>query len=285
MKPWTMRIILLATALAAAACGGPKRDTLNERLRAGRLTLDQAFERGMKLMAERKYQDARQWFRVIETNAPNSKYFSESKLKIADSYFFDKMATYIEASVEYKSFLTHFPTHPKADYATYQYAMCFFTEIESADRDQTSTWTAYTEFKNLIDKYPSSLYSDKAKEKIELCLLRLAEHEFYVGYYYFRRGRGFEKSAELRLKGILDNYEGQYDEVKTYFYLAETLWRREKFREAMFYYRYLNENHANSEYQPFVTDRMTRWARIESGLRDPGEVSDALAVDPEGEYQ
>ncbi len=285
MKP-TVRILTLAlAALLAASCGPPKRDTLNERLRAGRLTLDEAYQRGMRLMAERKYQDARQWFRVIETNAPNSKYFSESKLKIADSYFFDSMATYIEASVEYKSFLTHFPTHPKADYATYQYGMCFFTEIESADRDQTSTWTAYTEFKNLIDKYPSSLYAEKAKEKIELCLLRLAEHEFYVGYYYFRRGRGFEKSAELRLKGILDNYEGQYDEVKTYFYLAETLWRREKYREAMFYYRFLNENHAGSEYQPFVVDKIARWDRIQEGSRDPGEISGVIAADPENEYQ
>ncbi len=268
------RLTLLFMVLAlCVGCGAPKRETLTEKIRTGKLTVDEAYVKGMKLIRARKYQDARQWFRLIEAHAPNSKFFSTSKLKIADSYFFDKMATYIEASVEYKSFLTHFPTHPKADYATYQYAMCFFTEIESADRDQTSTWTAYTEFKNLLDRYPRSSYAEKARDKIDLCQLRLAEHEFTVGYYYFRRGQGFEQSAEGRFKGIIDNYESQFDPEKTYFYLAETLWRREKFKEAHSYYTYLEANYPESEYRPFIIDKLARWDRIQSEGVDPGEIS------------
>ncbi len=269
--------------LLLPGCGSPKRETLLQKVQKGKLSIQEAYTTGNKLMQNRKYQEARQWFRLIEAHAPNSPYFSAAKLKIADSYFFDKMSTYIEASVEYKSFLTHFPTHRKADYATYQYAMCFFTEIENADRDQTSTWTAYAEFKNLIDKYPNSPYAEKANEKLDLCSLRLAEHEFTVGYYYYRRGRGFEKSAEGRLKGIINNYEGQYDPVKTYFYLAETLWRREKYREALYYFKYLNENHPQSEYQPFVVDKLARWERIKTEGEDPGEINTG-AVDPLKDY-
>jgi len=269
---------ILCLALLCFACG-PKKETLTEKIRNGKLSVDEAYATGVEHMAERKYQDARQWFRLIEAHSPNSKYFSSSKLRIADTYFFDKMATYIEASVEYKSFLTHFPTHPKADYALYQYAMCFFTEIESADRDQTSTFTAYTEFKNLIDRYPKSVYAEKARDKIALCQLRLAEHEFTVGYYYFRRGRGFEQSAESRFKGIIDNYESTFDEEKTYFYLAETLWRREKYKEAHTYYKFLEKNHPGSEYRPFVLDKLARWDRIQEEGVDPGEIS-AGASDP-----
>ena len=276
--------IVAAMAMLLAGCGLPKRETLLEKIQSGQLSVDQAYVKATHLMKARKYQEARQWYRLIEAHAPNSKYFSDAKLKIADSYFFDKMATYIEASVEYKSFLTHFPTHPKADYALYQYAMCFFTEIEKADRDQTSTWTAYAEFKNLIDKFPNSLYADKAKEKQDLCSLRLAEHEFTVGYYYFRRGRGFEKSAEGRLKGIINNYEGQYDPVKTYYYLAETLWRREKYREALFYFKYLDKNHPDSEYQPFVADKLARWERIKTDGDDPGEIAADAPSDPLKDY-
>lgn len=280
-----MRMLCLTTlTLLLAACGGPKREKLEIRFENGDLTVDEAFLVGEELMQEAKYQEARQWYRVIENKAPNSRYISEAKLKIADSYFFDRMATYIEASVEYKSFLTHFPLHPKADYALYQYAMCFFTEIESADRDQTSTWTAFNEFKNLIDRYPNSPYAEKAKAKMDLCTMRLAEHEFYVGYYYFRRGRGFEISAEGRLKEVIDNYEGHYDPVKTYFYLAETLWRREKFKEAMFYYRHLNKNYPKSEYQLFVQDKMARWERIQNEGEDPGEIMSGAPNDPLRDY-
>jgi len=272
---------LALCSLMLMNCGGAmkKRNSLRERLADGKVSVDEIYKRAGELMAERKYQDARQWYRVIEANAPNSPFYADTKMKIADSYFFDKMATYVEASVEYKSFLTHFPSHGLADYAMYQYAMCFFTEIESADRDQTSTWTSYTEFNNLIDKYPASIYAQKAREKIALCQLRLADHDFIVGYYYFRRGQGFEQSAEGRLKQVLNNYEGQYDEVKTYFYLAETLWRRQKYREALFYYNYLNENHEDSEYQAFVIDKLARWQRIEADGEDPGELHDETEAD------
>ena len=268
---WRRATLFILVLLASMSCA-VKKETLAERLRDGKLTIDEAYVQGMRKIQKRKYQEARQWFRIIETHAPNSKYFSEAKLRIADSYFFDKMSTYIEASVEYKSFLTHFPTHPKADYCLYQYAMCFFTEIENAERDQTSTWTAYTEFKNLIDRYPKSVYAEKAREKIGLCQMRLAEHEFKVGHYYYRRGRGFEQSAENRFKGIIDNYESHFDPEKTYFYLAETLWRREKYKEAHTYYVYLEKNHPDSEYRPFIIDKLARWERIQEDGVDPGAI-------------
>lgn len=279
MKRTTHFLVLMLTALLMLACGGTKRETLQDRLQAGKLAPLEIYQEGISQMAQRDYQQARQWFRVIETHAPNSPFFSDAKLRIADTYFFDKMATYIEASVEYRSFLTHFPNHRMADYATYQYAMCFFTEIERADRDQTSTWTAYTEFNNLIDKFPNSPYAEKAREKIELCQLRLADHEFAVGYYYYRRGRGFEQSAELRLKRVLNNYEGQYDELKTFFFLAETLWRRQKYAEAAVYYNALNRDYPDSDYQPFVVDKLARYERIQEGGRDPGELGDEVTPD------
>jgi len=277
-----MRISLLLVALLTLACGnaGNKRESLQSKLQAGKLTPLEIYQEGLRLIKHQDYQEARQWFRVIETHAPNSPFFSDAKLRIADSYFFDKLATYIQASVEYKSFLTHFPNHRLADYALYQYSLCFFTEISRADRDQTSTWTAYTELTNLIDKYPNSPYALKAKEKIALCQLRLSDHEFAVGYYYFRRGKGFEQSAELRLKRVLNNYEGQYNEEKTYFFLAETLWRREKYKEAHFYYSRLMNDHPDSEYQPFVVDKLARFKRIEADGEDPGELSNEIDADP-----
>ena len=279
MRFFTFLLVVLAS-MSTLNCGKRKL-TLDEKVQRGMLTVDGLFIEASRLMYNRKYLDARRWFRAIETQAPNSPYFSKAKLGLADSYFFDRTSTKIEASVEYKSFLTHFPTHPKADYAQYQYAMCFFTEIENADRDQTSTWTAYTEFKNLTDRFPGSPYVAKANEKIDLCLLRIADHEFTVGYYYFRRGRGFERSAESRFKHIINNYEGQFDPLRTYFYLAETLWRLEKYREAIKYFEYLERNFPDSEYQAFVEDKVARFERIQDEGYDPGEGSSVLPIDSE----
>ncbi|MCB1044564.1 MAG: outer membrane protein assembly factor BamD [Acidobacteria bacterium] len=276
-----MRFVTAVILVAAFVHCGKHKVTLDQKVAQGLITVDELYKEANKLMRKRSFLDARRWYRAIETQAPNSPYFSHAKLGVADSYFFDRTSTKIEASVEYKSFLTHFPTHPKADYAQYQYAMCFFTEIESADRDQTSTWTAYTEFKNLMDRFPGSPYSEKAKEKIDLCLLRLADHEFTVGYYYYRRGRGFERSAESRFKHIINNYEGQFEPLRTYYYLAETLWRLEKYAEAAKYFEYLERNFPESEYQAFVEDKLARFVRIQDEGYDPGESSSIIPLDQE----
>ena len=128
---------------------------------------------------------------------------------------------------------------------------------------------------------PTAIALDRGRNRlIALCQLRLSDHEFSVGYYYFRRGKGFEQSAELRLKRVLNNYEGQYDELKTFFYLAETLWRREKYAEAMFYYNKLNGDFPASEYQPFVIDKIARFAKIELEGSDPGELGNEIEADP-----
>lgn len=277
-KNWLCASLLLLLATPACGTGRTKKMTLQEKVASSQMPIDQVYRKGLELLAIRKFVDARQYFRVIEAQAPDSSFFAEAKLAIADSYFFDRSATYLEASVEYKSFMLHFPNHPSGDYAQYQYAMCFFTEIERADRDQTSTLTAYSEFKNLVDRFPGSPYASRAREKMELCLLRLADHEYTVGHYYFRRGKGFEISAESRFKYIINNYEGQFDPLNTYFHLAESLWRLERYAEANKYYEFLNRNFPASEYQPFVEDKLLRYGRIMKDGYDPGEELDLTPI-------
>ena len=272
--------VLIMLALMPIACSKKNKESLDDRVRSGKITIDGAFERASYFAGQKKYIDARKWYRLIETNAPDSPLFSQAKLGIADSYFFDRTSTTIEASVEYKSFLTHFPNSPLADYCQYQYAMCFYTEIENANRDQTSTWTAYNEFKKVIDMFSGSPYAKKAKAKMDLCLLRIAQHEFEVGHYYYRRGKGFEVSAEARFKSLIDEYEGFFDPEKTYFYLGETLWRLQKFDEAIRYYQYLDRNHKDGDYSPFVNDKIRRYAKIAEEGTDPG-LTEELGATPD----
>jgi len=269
-----MMAFLVLIAVIPTSCSKKKKESLNDKVKEGKITIEKAFEKATLYAANKKYIDARRWYRLIETNAPNSPLFSHAKLGIADSYFFDRTATTIEASVEYKSFITHFPNSPLADYAQYQYAMCFYTEIENAKRDQTSTWTAYNEFKKVIDVYSGSPYAVKAKQKMDLCLSRIAQHEFEVGYYYFRRGKGYEISAEARFKSLIDEYEGFFDPEKTYFYLGETLWRLEKYDESIRYFQYLQRKYTDSEFSPFVNDKIRRYTKITEEGKDPGLTED-----------
>jgi outer membrane protein assembly factor BamD len=143
---------------------------------------------------------------------------------LGDSFFFQSNPSFPEAEVEYSSFLNYFPRHELRDYALYHRALCHFSSIESAERDQTETRKALDGFQQLLAESPGSPYAGEAKAKILQCWRRIAEHElivgvFYVNVYYY-------PGAEHRLKALLETYPDYVDRERAYFYLGEALRQR-----------------------------------------------------------
>ena len=137
-------------------------------------------------MANGKYYNARRHFEVIIDNAPNSKLFSSAKLGFADAYFYDKGTGAADALPEYMSFLVYFPNNVEAPYAQYMAALCYYTQISSADRDQQYSWKAIEEFNKLKTKYSNSPYAKLCDIRINNCWKRIAQHEFMVGKFYYK---------------------------------------------------------------------------------------------------
>jgi lipopolysaccharide export system protein LptA len=101
------------------------------------------------------------------------------------------------------------------------------------DRDQTFTKKALSSFEYLVANYPPSLFTEKAKEKIEICRKRLADHEFYVANYYYKTGNF--QAASLRFQNLLETFPKMPEEDKTLLLLGKCyveLEQGEKAREA-----------------------------------------------------
>jgi outer membrane protein assembly factor BamD len=215
----TVALLALAAALAGLGMGCRKPKTAGKGVTAAELlgTAD-------RLMKQGKYDEARRSLRVLEENLPGSAEFPRAKIMLGDSYFFQGSPSYPEAEVEYQSFLNYFPRSEMRDYVLYHKALCHFSAIESAERDQAETRKALAAFQQLLAESPGSPYATEAKAKITQCWRRIAEHELQVGIFYVNI---FDyPAAERRLKDLLVTYPDYVDRERAYYYLGEALRQR-----------------------------------------------------------
>jgi outer membrane protein assembly factor BamD len=166
---------------------------------------------GTQDLKEGNYERAKESFQKITDRYPYSKFAVEAELKMADALY--KSEAYEEAYDAYVEFEKLHPKNPNIPYVLYQRGMCHFEQVHTIDRDQSHTQMANTEFKRLVERFPKTVYADKARGKIRECYIALADHELYVGRYYYKQGK--YRAAMGRYRYLLDNYPdlGQYHEA------------------------------------------------------------------------
>ncbi len=190
------------------------------------------YRQGLIRFNKRDYSEALKKFEQLKSSFPDSPpYTVWAELKVGDCHFFKK--EYVEAIAAYEEFKKIHPTHEEMPYVQYQIGMAYFNQMLTLDRDQTFTKRSLSNFEYLVANYPPSLFTEKAKEKIEICIKRLADHEFYIGNFYYKRGN--VQAASLRFQELLMKFPGTSEEDKTLFLLGKCyveLDQGEKAREA-----------------------------------------------------
>ena len=180
---------------------------------------ERLYKEGLTLFNKRNYPDALKKFEELKSGFPDSPPYSTwAELKVGDCHFLS--GSYVEAVAAYEEFKKVHPTHEEIPYVQYQVGMSHFNQMEGLDRDQTPTRKALSSFEYLIANYPTGLFSQKAKEKIGVCKGRLADQEFYVGNYYYKRGKFL--AAAGRFEGLLIEYPKIGPEDKTLFLLGKS---------------------------------------------------------------
>jgi outer membrane protein assembly factor BamD len=205
------------------------------------------YKQGLARFNKRDYPEALKRFEQLKSSFPdNPPYTVWAELKVGDCHFFKK--DYVEAIAAYEEFKKIHPTHEEIPYVQYQIGMAYFKQMLTLDRDQTSTQKALSNFEYLIANYPPSLFTEKAKEKIGVCKKRLADHEFYIGNYYYKHGKF--QAASVRFQGLIEKFPKMPEEDKTLFLLGKScleLDQREKAIEA--FTKIVNEYPKSSHYK------------------------------------
>lgn len=242
---------VLLCALVAAACGGTRDVTPASTANPDRFLYD----RGQAALKERKWLDAREYFRQVVDNYPGSPLRAEAKLGVGDTYLGEKSAeSLVLADTEFREFLTFYPTHPRADYAQFQLAMSYFAQMRAPDRDQTPTREALEEFQIFLDRYPNSPLVPEAKQRWREARDRLSEHNFRVGLLYYRIG--VHAGSLSRFQEVLKDDPGYTGRDAVYYYLAEIYRRNNRKDEAIPYYQRLLDEFLESEYLERARERL-----------------------------
>lgn len=166
---------------------------------------------GMQDFNSGEFEAATEKFQKIKDRYPYSKNAIQAELKMADALYQREM--FDEAYEEYSEFEKLHPKNPDIPYVIYQEGMCFYRQASTIDRDQSHTLQAREEFERVIKRYKNSPYANMAKRKLRESLVQMAEHELYVGNFYFR-GEKYQAAMDRYLY-IIDHFPdlGQYYEA------------------------------------------------------------------------
>ncbi|OGP56578.1 MAG: lipopolysaccharide transport periplasmic protein LptA [Deltaproteobacteria bacterium RBG_13_52_11b] len=222
------------------------------------------YKQGLSLFNRRNYPEALKKFEELKSSFPDSPpYTTWAELKVGDCHFLS--GSFVEAIAAYEEFKKIHPTHEEMPYVQYQIGMSYFKQIVGIDRDQNPTRKALSSFEYLIANYPSSLFTEKTKDKIWTCRKQLAEQEFYIGNYYYNRGDFL--AAARRFEGLLQQYPKTVQEDRTLFLLGRS-------------YVELNQTEmAKRTFTKLVTDYPnSRYSKEAKMILDRGITSKELSV-------
>jgi outer membrane protein assembly factor BamD len=176
----------------------------------------QLAEEGMAAFKDRDYRDAIELFEKLRDWYPFSQYALLAELKLGDAHYHRK--EYDEAILAYEEFENLHPKNEAVPYVVYQIGRCYFDRMHTVDRDQTMTAEALKTFERLVGSYSDSPFAGDAEAHIKVCNRNLAEHEFYVGMFYYKSKH--YKAALERFKAVVRSYPDHGVHYKALQYIA-----------------------------------------------------------------
>jgi outer membrane protein assembly factor BamD len=208
-------LLLLVLVLSLSGCGMWKDYQLQKQ--KVRNAPEAHYHRGIEAFQDGRYKRAIESFTRVKEQFPLDPLALLAELGIADANFSD--GQFAEADLAYTDFLSLHPTNENIPYVMYQIGLCHYNQILSIDRDQSDTLRALGDFERLIARYPTSKFAFMAEKKVHECRQKLAEKEFYIGEFYFKRER--YKAAIQRFEALAKNYPTLGFDYQNGIYLAE----------------------------------------------------------------
>ena len=248
------RLLILALVLGAVACG--KKPAV---LPPGSADADKfLYDRGQEAVKDEKWVNAREYFRNIVDNYPQSTYRPDAKLALGDTYLSQGgTENLLLAANEFREFQTFYPTHARADYAQLQLARSYTRQMLAPERDQSATRDAIKEIEVFLQRYPNSALMPEARQIEREAKDRLSTAGYRVGFFYFRQ-RWYPGAID-RFREVLANDPQFTRRDAVYYHLAESLYRTDKKAEALPYYERLLREFEQSE---FLADTQKRVAEL-----------------------
>ena len=245
------RVLLLILLLTAGGCASKESTLPPGTTQPDKFLMD----RGNEELKEENWLSAREYYRQIVDNYPQSPLRPDAKLGIGETYLGENTTeALVLAANEFREFLTFYPTNARADYAQYKLAMSHYEQMRAPERDQSETKEAIKEFEVFFERYPNSPLMPEVRQHWREARDRLSEASYRVGLFYFR-SRWYPGAID-RFREVLKEDPGYTGRDAVYYYLAESLARTDKKAEAIPYFERLLKEFDASEHRADAQKRL-----------------------------
>ncbi|PWK44446.1 outer membrane protein assembly factor BamD [Pleionea mediterranea] len=170
------------------------------------------YEKSQTSMKAGNYQSAIQHLEQLDSLYPFGPYSHQAQTSLIYAYYMARDSASAISAAE--RFIRQNPNHDNVDYAYYMKGLTnftaevgFFKELLSADlsqRDASTARQAFSDFAELLRKYPNSSYAKDAQKRMIFLRNRLASYELHVARYYMERSAYI--AAANRAQYIVENY-------------------------------------------------------------------------------
>jgi len=209
-RPLMRARLLLAALLPLLACTS-SRVSFTGEIRYAK-TAEENYQAGLDEMKSESWVEAGKFYEHVRTKYPFSKYAALAELRQADSKYLQNR--FPEAAEAYTAFVTAHPTHENVDYAAFRAARSRYADAPTEfllfpptrEKDQKALRAAAELLAAFVKQRPEAAQIPEAKTLLAEAQKKLADHEAYVGEFYWKRQRW--AGAAMRYETLVREYPG-----------------------------------------------------------------------------
>lgn len=230
MKIWPLIICLIFTF----SCAKEKKVSSAEN----------SYIEAMKKLKDKDYTAAAEDFEKINDEFPLSKWGLKSQTMAA--YGFYKEEKYSDVIRIADDFTHNNPSNPDVAYLQYLKSISYYNQINDIKRAQDNASSASYSFRELIARFPTSNYSDDARNKLSLVDDHIAGAKMSVGRYQLQNENYI--GAIKNFQEVIDRYSRTNQASEAYFRIYEAYKKIGLNKESQDYLKELNNTYPDNKW-------------------------------------
>jgi len=199
-------IVLYLTISGCALFGGDDVDP------AEGWTVERLYTEAKRARENSNYTRAVELYEFLETRFPFGVYGQQALLDLAYVYY--KTGDHESALSTADRFIRLYPQNNHVDYAYYLQGLVNYNRnsrvtdrifpTDMSERDVASARSAFSNFSELLNRFPDSIYASDSSMRMVYLRNLLAEYEMHVARYYLRRKAYI--AAVNRARNVVENF-------------------------------------------------------------------------------
>jgi outer membrane protein assembly factor BamD len=194
-------VVLVGLLPLLADCGSSK--TEDKDTSATTAPVEVLYNNGVDALNARRWSAASDQFNAVTQNYPFSTWAVNAQLMEGYSEYLQNK--YTDAIGTLDRFIQLHPAHRDIAYVYYLRALCYYEQIADIERDQKGTEQAMNALREVVNRFPDSIYARDARLKIDLCIDHLAGKEMEIGRFYEKQN--LYEAAIGRYQRVVDDFQ------------------------------------------------------------------------------